>query len=103
MLVKPWIGSPFVLSPPPRPRRLVPFLCIVVNQTIPHLVDHRRARLSLKLERGLDDRDLGRGRVQSSKRTPIIHDQAGADHFGTTVDRSRHERYLKQRRQLILL
>jgi hypothetical protein len=52
---------------------------------------------------GLDDGDLGRGRVDASEGAPIVDDQAGAEDVGTAVDGSSDERHLEQRAQLLLL
>ncbi len=54
-------------------------------------------------ERGLDDTNLRRRSVQARKRTPIVHDHARADDFGSAIDGSCDEGDLEQGGELVEL
>lgn len=74
----------------------------ILEEIVLHRV-HHIGLTSAQLENLLDDRDLRGRRVQTAESGPVVRHQTRTNHVRTAVDRSRHERHLQQRRQLLLL
>lgn len=77
---------------------------ISVNQSIPQLVDRVTAVLSAaQPEHAFDNADLGCSSVGTTESGEIVNHQSGTDQIRTTVDCSCNQRYLEERRKLILV
>mmetsp|Transcript_23683 Transcript_23683/g.68472 ORF Transcript_23683/g.68472 Transcript_23683/m.68472 type:complete len:217 (+) Transcript_23683:227-877(+) len=83
------------------------FLRELINQRTSHVHDniHGLCRhvhtigSSLQFENGFNDTNFRSSGIQSTKGTPIIDNHAPTQDIRTSINRSRHERYLKERRE----
>ncbi|GAO50141.1 hypothetical protein G7K_4276-t1 [Saitoella complicata NRRL Y-17804] len=98
MRIRP-LTSPLLRSTPPLRARLH----ISLHQSIPHTTNNSIRLRILDPENTLHNTQLRRSRIQPRKRTPIIHNQPRPNNITSPIHRSRNQRDLQQRGQLILI
>ena len=73
-----------------------PYLGVVVDEGVAHFVDDSGRGLTLQAESGLDDRDFRSSGVETGESAPIVDDETGADHIGSSVNGTSDEGDLEQ-------